>query len=52
MAHHKRRRPKRRRAGCLWCKPHKSNGMKQGNPTRQEEKARLAEREQRREASA
>jgi hypothetical protein len=21
--HHKRRRPKHRRAGCLWCKPHK-----------------------------
>ena len=20
---HKRRRPKHRRAGCLWCKPHK-----------------------------
>jgi hypothetical protein len=25
MAHHKRRRPKNRRAGCLWCKPHKAN---------------------------
>jgi hypothetical protein len=21
--HHKRRRPKHQRAGCLWCKPHK-----------------------------
>ena len=24
--HHKRRRPKNRRAGCLLCKPHKANG--------------------------
>ena len=23
MAHHKRRRPKHRRSGCLLCKPHK-----------------------------
>jgi hypothetical protein len=23
MAHHKRRRPKHRRGGCLLCKPHK-----------------------------
>jgi len=28
MAHHKRRRPKSRRAGCLCCKPHKANGVK------------------------
>ena len=28
MAHHKRRRPKNRRAGCLLCKPHKANGAK------------------------
>lgn len=28
MAHHKRKRPKNRRAGCLWCKPHKANGAK------------------------
>ena len=26
--HHKRRRPKNRRAGCLFCKPHKGNGSK------------------------
>ena len=25
MAHHKRGRPKNRRAGCLYCKPHKAN---------------------------
>ncbi len=24
--HHKRKRPKNRRAGCLMCKPHKANG--------------------------
>lgn len=23
MTHHKRKRPKSARAGCLWCKPHK-----------------------------
>lgn len=27
MPHHKRGRAKRRRAGCLWCKPHKGNGV-------------------------
>lgn len=26
---HKRRRPKNRRAGCLYCKPHKANGAKE-----------------------
>ena len=28
MAHHKRKRRKDARAGCLLCKPHKSNGFK------------------------
>lgn len=28
MAHHKRKRPKSSRAGCLWCKPHKHQGAK------------------------
>jgi hypothetical protein len=28
MAHHKRGRPKNRRAGCLMCKPHKANHSK------------------------
>lgn len=28
MAHFKRKRPKSRRAGCLLCKPHKANCMK------------------------
>lgn len=27
MGHHKRKRPKNRRAGCLMCKPHKANGV-------------------------
>ena len=27
MANHKRRRPKNRRAGCLFCKPWKMNGF-------------------------
>jgi len=30
MAHHKRRRPKNRRAGCLLCKPWKMNGFAKG----------------------
>ncbi len=25
--HHKRKRPKNRRAGCLMCKPWKANGV-------------------------
>lgn len=28
MPHHKRKRPKNRRAGCLMCKPHKANNAK------------------------
>lgn len=27
MPHHKRKRPKNRRAGCLLCKPWKVNGV-------------------------
>lgn len=41
--HHKRKRPKSRRAGCLLCKPHKANGccirhkdMRHGNRKRHE----------------
>ena len=30
MAHHKRRRPKNRRSGCLLCKPWKMNGFAKG----------------------
>jgi hypothetical protein len=32
--HHKRKRPKNRRAGCLMCKPHKMNGARGGNKTK------------------
>lgn len=59
MAHHKRRRPKSRRAGCLMCKPHKRQGVdryrqqsKSGGPVLQEQRARTNEREQRIEAAA
>ena len=34
MAHHKRRRPKNRRAGCLLCKSHKANGAKDKRKTK------------------
>jgi len=27
--HHKRKRPKSRRAGCLFCKPHKHEGARE-----------------------
>lgn len=32
---HKRRRPKNRRAGCLYCKPHKMNGAKNKDRARE-----------------
>ena len=32
MAHHKRKRSKNQRAGCLMCKPWKMNGFGQGGP--------------------
>ena len=46
--HHKRKRPKNRRSGCLMCKIHKSNGMKgcEGQQIMQERRARASEREQ------
>ena len=48
MGHHKRKRPKNRRAGCLMCKFHKSNSYKGSleAQTIQERKAREAEIEQ------
>lgn len=51
MANHKRRRPKNRRAGCLFCKPHKGNGTKKTRSaqTRQELRSRMSEKEQRKE---
>lgn len=37
--HHKRKRPKNRRAGCLMCKPHKANGIgKKKHPIREQRK--------------
>lgn len=33
MAHHKRRRPKNQRAGCLYCKPYKGNGHTEAERT-------------------
>lgn len=49
--HHKRRRRKNARSGCLMCKANKANGEKGRlvNQTRQEKLARIDEREQRRE---
>lgn len=46
--HHKRRRPKNRRAGCLYCKPHKANGAKgrAKQQTMQARKARASARHQ------
>lgn len=34
MAHHKRRRPKHRRAGCLLCKPSKLTANKKSERAR------------------
>lgn len=47
--HHKRRRSKNRRSGCLWCKTHKANGVKgsRNAQTWQEQKSRISEQEQR-----
>jgi len=52
MAHHKRRKRKNARAGCLLCKPHKhqrAKGMAWAQ-THQELRARESERQQRQEA--
>lgn len=40
---HKRRRPKHRRAGCLWCKPHKDDRARR--ETRRGEPLRIAVQE-------
>ncbi len=52
--HHKRRRPKNRRAGCLLCKPHKGNGLKgrAEAETAQDRKARASARAQLRDLRA
>jgi hypothetical protein len=31
---HKRKRPKKQRAGCLFCKPHKRNGVGEKEKTK------------------
>lgn len=50
--HHKRKRPKSVRAGCMMCKPWKKNAFKdqEQSQTMQERRARVSELEQRREA--
>jgi hypothetical protein len=47
--HHKRKKAKNARAGCLCCKPWKSNGCKGtfDDQTWQEKRARISEKEQR-----
>lgn len=35
MAHHKRKRPKHQRAGCLLCKPHKLTASKKADRARE-----------------
>ena len=52
--HHKRKRPKNRRAGCLLCKPHKANHAKGSfnNQRLQERRAIETERIARRNADA
>jgi hypothetical protein len=49
MAHHKRRRPKNRRAGCLMCKPWKANSGHHPDPVAVERQLQVG-REERREA--
>jgi len=43
MANHKRRRPKARRAGCLWCKPQKLPANKHGDKAKARKAAFKAE---------
>jgi hypothetical protein len=45
MAHHKRRRPKNRRAGCLLCKPHKACGAKHPEPVAVERQIQVGREE-------
>ena len=48
---HERRKPKSGRAGCLMCKPHKDQRSKdrEQSQTMQEQRARIGEREARKE---
>lgn len=45
MAHHKRKRPKSRRSGCLHCKPHKGPGGEHQNMKAKQLRWREQERE-------
>ncbi len=55
MAHHKRRRAKNQRSGCIFCKPHKQNGWSPfrdpKRTDRQTWEAREKEREGRKEVN-
>jgi hypothetical protein len=52
MAHHKRRRPKHRRRGCLLCKPHKLTANAKGERCRSREASLEYERAADEEAEA
>lgn len=52
MSHHKRGRPKNRRAGCLMCKPWKMNGGKRIERKKQDRVAEEKELQERREIGA
>ena len=41
MAHHKRKRPKNSRAGCLMCKPWKVNGVGKDERFKASEKRKM-----------
>lgn len=49
MANHKRKKPKSRRAGCIYCKSHKHQAEKDAwnNKTGQDKRASVSEREYR-----
>ena len=42
MAHHRRGRPKNRRAGCLFCKPHKAKHAPLSERARHADMLRIA----------
>jgi hypothetical protein len=44
MAHHRRKRPKHRRAGCLLCKPHKLTANVKAARRREREAAIMHEK--------
>ena len=52
MAHHKRKGPKSTRAGCLFCKPHKSQATKDTNGARTRQEVWADDRDEAFEAEA